>query len=471
MLNKFFIGWLLFLLTQHCLAQTGSQSPYSYFGIGEVHNQTASYQTGMGGLSFAVRDSFNVNFSNPASYASLRLTIFDVSVSGSYTQYQSQTHKASIQNGRLNYLTIAFPIKYKVWGSSIGLLPYTAKGYNMQTTGTINDSITYNNLYQGSGGLNKLYWGNGFAIAQNVAVGLNLSYIFGNISRDRSTEFTQTAYYNSSYQVSTQYGYVDAQAGLQFKTDSLFIKRKKNFIRYITTDSISGTDTIKIKKDLLSGKSYTERKRLKAEKFLRFNFGATGTLGQNVTETSDIYIRTYKRNNIGVVLQRDTILYEENAKAKRKLPGSFGLGFSLQEINTWLIGVDASYQNWSVYNGADNNLDDAYKVIIGGEWMPKHNSAKYLQRVAYRAGLKYEKTNLNLNNTAIHDYAISFGGGFPIRKDAVTTAYSAYHSKLNVGIEFGIKGTTKNKLLQENYVRLTLGINFADQWFIKRKFD
>ncbi|HQV00276.1 MAG TPA: hypothetical protein PLO59_03895, partial [Bacteroidia bacterium] len=293
----------------------------------------------------------------------------------------------------------------------------------------------------------------------------------GNINRDRATEFTQAAYYNSSYQIATQYGYVSAQAGLQFKTDSLFIKRNKNFERYVTVDSINGLDTIKIKTDVLKGKSGIEKKKLKAEKFLRFNAGFTGALGQTVTETSDVFVRTYKRNNVGVILQRDTILYATNAETKRDLPGAIGVGFSLQEINKWLFGIDAGYQNWSVYNERNNALDDAYKVIVGGEWIPKYNSAKYAQRIAYRAGLRYEKTNLSLNNTAIHDYTLSIGAGLPIRKDGVTSAFSAYHSKLNVALEFGIKGTTKNSLLQENYVRLTIGVNFADQWFIKRKYD
>jgi len=32
-------------------------------------------------------------------------------------------------------------------------------------------------------------------------------------------------------------------------------------------------------------------------------------------------------------------------------------------------------------------------------------------------------------------------------------------------------GTKANGLLQETYVRLTLGLSLNDKWFVKRKYD
>ena len=52
------------------LAQTGTSSPYSRFGIGELKNKNVNARLrGMGGLSNAIISNRFVNPSNPASYS------------------------------------------------------------------------------------------------------------------------------------------------------------------------------------------------------------------------------------------------------------------------------------------------------------------------------------------------------------------------------------------------------------------
>ena len=42
----------------------------------------------------------------------------------------------------------------------------------------------------------------------------------------------------------------------------------------------------------------------------------------------------------------------------------------------------------------------------------------------------------------------------------------------NVILNYGIKGTTQNDLIRENYINLTFVINYGSVWFTKgRKFD
>ena len=43
-------------------------------------------------------------------------------------------------------------------------------------------------------------------------------------------------------------------------------------------------------------------------------------------------------------------------------------------------------------------------------------------------------------------------------------------SNLNLGLEFGKKGTTSNNLVQENYIILNIGFSLNDKWFVKSKF-
>jgi hypothetical protein len=82
--------------------------------------------------------------------------------------------------------------------------------------------------------------------------------------------------------------------------------------------------------------------------------------------------------------------------------------------------------------------------------------------VVYRAGLYYEKTGLNINSESINEFGISFGLGLPV---------GDLFSNANLGFEIGKRGTTKNNLIQENFVNFQLSLSLNDRWFQKRKYD
>jgi len=44
-------------------------------------------------------------------------------------------------------------------------------------------------------------------------------------------------------------------------------------------------------------------------------------------------------------------------------------------------------------------------------------------------------------------------------------------SNLNLGLEYGQRGTTNSGLIQENFFKLSIGLSLNDQWFVKRKFN
>jgi hypothetical protein len=80
----------------------------------------------------------------------------------------------------------------------------------------------------------------------------------------------------------------------------------------------------------------------------------------------------------------------------------------------------------------------------------------------YRGGLRFENTGLVVNGQSIDDKALTFGLGLPLRGS---------FSNINVGFEFGSKGTTKAGLIKENYANISVSFSLNDQWFIKRKYD
>jgi len=56
---------------------------------------------------------------------------------------------------------------------------------------------------------------------------------------------------------------------------------------------------------------------------------------------------------------------------------------------------------------------------------------------------------------------VTFGLGLPITGSL---------SNVNLGFEFGKKGTTSNSLVQENYFNINIGVSLNDKWFVRSKF-
>ena len=103
------------------------------------------------------------------------------------------------------------------------------------------------------------------------------------------------------------------------------------------------------------------------------------------------------------------------------------------------------------------------RVAIGGYFIPQYNSfTSYLKRITYRGGLRYENTGLIVNDKAIDDMAVTLGLGFPM---------TGSFSNINVGMEYGRRGTKAADLVRENYLNFTVSLSLSDKWFVKRKIN
>src|SRR5690554_460974 len=171
-------------ITQVIFAQeVGSNSPYGRYGFGVLSNPSLGASEAMGGISYGLRRSQQVNPGNPASYSALdSLTfIFDMGVSGHLAQMDDGSNKRDYYNGNLDYVAIQFPLLRKV-GASVGLLPYSKTGYNYGGARSLSN-IQYLESYRGTGGLSQIYAGLAWEPVRNLSAGFNLSYLFGSFSR------------------------------------------------------------------------------------------------------------------------------------------------------------------------------------------------------------------------------------------------------------------------------------------------
>ncbi len=413
----------ILLLGYEIKAQNSTSSPYSRFGLGNIMETTNIRNAAMGGIVIGTRSATHLSPQNPASYTAMDslMFVFDAAL---YTQtgtLSSSGVSNSFSNASLKYLTMGFPITHW-WKTSIGLLPFSSVGYNIYS---LEENEKLGQVYysfQGDGGLNNFYWGNGFKINDHLSLGANIYYMFGTIQHQRMAHFP----------------------------DSVYIKNTR------VTDDFAVSDF-----NYLFGIQYHRQ-------ISGLNFTAGATFG-NKTEISGDKTRLIETlfggfeggTEIGI----DTVenIIEEDGTIQ--LPSKFGVGFSFEKPNKWTFGADFGMTFWKDYEafGSNDSLKNTYYVALGAEWIPSNTSVSgYWQRVKYRVGMRYKKDYLSLRDHGLNEYIISFGFGLPLPRTRTT---------VNLGVELGTRGTTQDDLIKENYVKFSIGMAISEFWFFKRKYN
>jgi hypothetical protein len=417
MIKKIIVGVVL-LISTLSFGQEGTASPYSFYGIGDVKFKGAIDNRSMGGVS-VFSDSIHVNLQNPASFSKLRLTTF--TVAGNYNSVGLKTSSESerAQRTTLEYLVVAMPISKK-FGASIGLLPFSSVGYKIQNLNSEPGQV--NNLYDGSGGVNRVFAALGYSITPHLSIGADLNYNFGDIATKNSTYIT----------------------GVELGT------------REINESNISG---VNVNFGLMYSRKVSEKHTL----FSSFVYAPEGKLNlQNQRTIATVLFSPV----FGEIPQVEEEIPVSNTRLK--IPSKFGFGLGFGEEKKWGIGAEVTFQESSQFGNRFNDIQNAsfensQKISVGGFYIPNYSSfTSYFKRVTYRGGFNYENTGLLLNNEQINNYGITFGLGLPV---------TGSFSNINLGVEFGKRGTTNAGLIEENYLNVSIGLSLNDKWFVKRKYE
>lgn len=415
-----FITLLFSVIGGAVLAQNNPSSPYTRYGLGSLSNRNTIFCSSMGGLSQAVQMPYVINSGNPASYNSIDTLGFllDGSLIATFLNSKTETSQQSSNNSSLGYFNVGFTV-VKGWKTVIGIQPFSDVGYKITTAGTDNVLGKYTYNYIGDGGLTQAYWGNSLRIMRGLSVGLNTSYLFGTISRQRVQEFENMTV-----------------LGLDSKN--------KTYIRGF---------------NFLGGVQY--KKELKNDYY--FILGATAGLSSSISATDDIFTTTFIRNTVGTHITKDTVENYNNKDGKIVLPFVAGGGVSFGKTDKFMIGADMNWQNWSKYTIFDQNdsLSDSYQIAVGGVFVPNSQSQNFLKKIRYRAGFRFQQSYLDLKNTNINEFGINFGVSIPIKKK----------SSFNIGLEYGERGTISNNLIKESFTRISIGFQLWDNMYVRRKLD
>ncbi len=416
MIKKILVSACL-LLSVFTAAQEGTYSPYSFYGIGDQRFKGTAEFRSMGGVSIFA-DSIHVNLQNPASFSALKLTTFTAGGSFSSARLHTETQQEKAQRTTLDYFAVALPAGKA--GFSFGLMPYTSVGYKVVNSSPVVEDLPSAGTFTGTGGVNRVFLGMGYEIFKNFRAGIDVSYHFGSVD----TQSTQTV------------------GGISLSTR----EENSSEIRGFNTNLGLMYERVFGKYKGFAGLTYSPETSLKTDNFRK--------------------LQTIQQVVAGDILYDEQIIEVPDGEMILPSKVTFGLGVGVPL--KWEVGAEIAMQGSSKQANRFTDIrnvafEDAIKYSIGGFYIPNYNSyASYLSRITYRFGARHEKTGMVLAGKSIFDTGVTAGVGLPI---------TGTFSNVNIGLEYGKRGTVFNGLIEENYFNVSIGLSFNDRWFLKRKYD
>jgi hypothetical protein len=415
---KNFLASLALLFSIGMLAQSGTPSPYSFYGIGDITFKGALENREMGGLS-VIPDSIHINLQNPASYAGLKLTALTIGITNNRTNLKTNDKEAKATRTPLDYLAVGLPMGK--FGAGFGLIPYSSVGYNLRSPDGNGSEI--DTRYSGSGGLNKAFLALAYNLNPKWNIGIDFNYNFGQIKTTSIEAIPGVVQYGSRERNTSDMSGLNINLGLMFQS-----KLKK-------------------KLDVFASLVYSPQSNLR------------------LANERNIATILYSDDAGEIVMDPQDIPVED---AVIKMPSKISIGGGIGQVKKWMIGTEITFQQSGDFGNRFSDIenvsyDNAQKYSLGGYFIPKYNSfSSYLARVTYRAGLRYETMGLVINGKSIEDKSFSFGFGFPV---------GGAFSQINLGLELGRRGTKAAGLIEENYKNFSLSLSLNDRWFVRKKYD
>lgn len=355
-------------------AQNATSSPSSRFGYGELNDNLPSAYRAMGGVGIGMRSNKAINSAQPASYTACDSMTFMFDIAGSflYTNYGDSYGMRNRLNGNLEYVTVQFPIWRQHIAFSAGVTPYSASGYNFSLSDSVNSDYHYTHTYSGEGGFTQVYGGLSFNICNWVALGANVYYMFGDITKSRTQSFLE-----ADVMGATQTDYL--------KINSLRLRYGIQFFHTF------GKHTIVL------GGIFENKQRFSRSEYMQVE-----------------------------ITSNDTVETLQNAF---EMPLMYGAGISYNYANRLTIALDYQCQDWTdvLFFDKNNVLRARERWMMGLEYRHDPTSRTYAHRICWRLGANY--TTSYSMNTSMPEIGAAIGIGFPLRTvgTVINTTFEYVH--------------------------------------------
>ena len=416
-----FSGWALQAQTEG--TYTG-YTPYSVFGVGELHQSGTAWNRGMGGVGIAARNNRYINILNPASVTARDTLSFmaDFGLSGRISMFTEGENRGANNIVNIDDFVISFPM-WKNTAFMAGIRPLTDVGYNISSKKI--DLYTYQETFTsyGSGGLYQVFGAAAITLWDRLSIGAQANYNFGNINKKANIVYADQSYRNTASGDSLQINNVTAKIGLQYV------------------------------QPLAVGHSLT--------------LGATYEFG---TRINGYHISYRELGSYSYARKRNQELLNQY---NMQIGSDMGVGISYRNADKLMIEVDYTLTNWTRSRMNEvagfSNVGDVIfapgigqSVRAGFELTPNRSDIRYyLRRCTYRAGAFYDRSYYTVNGDHINSVGVNLGITLPVFR---------WYNGLSIGLEFGQRGLSSN-FVRENYFGFSVGMNVFDIWFQKRSYE
>jgi hypothetical protein len=390
-------------------------SPYSIIGIGDIETSYFNRTSGMANTGIAYRNNKYIILNNPASLSDFQSQLFLVELSGrgKFVNFTGSdiTPNTNGKDFSIERLSLGVRIN-KWWGTSVGLMPFSTSNYSFSgTTSLQGTSTTLPVEYDGSGGINRFYFANGFRITKNLSVGINTSFLGGSLAQQDTLESADL-------------------------TTGIFTKRNIYVRNWYFDYGIQYHIPVSKKWDLTIGATYANRADLRAQ-----------SSALVMDEKGDTLSNKILPNNFFT------------------LPNSTGVGLAITKDKRVTFLADYRFQDWSSLNikGQNYSLINSSRYSAGMEY----SKLKQYLGVPYevfdlQAGAFYDKSYLKIGNEQIADRGFTLGVGLNSKRSTLS-----YH----LSAEFGTRGSQYTPV-RESYASFTIGFSYKDFWYTKgRKYE
>lgn len=409
-MKKFFVV----TITLFSFAFAGKGSIYSRFGIGDIGTFSNGRTAGMGHTGVAMFSGASINYMNPASTGNIARTLF--SAGYQYKMYSSEDASGTsvIGTGSFSEFGLAFPLssRHNIV-LSLGMVPFSSVGYEQRTVQSVGGTEA-TQVYEGRGGISSGQMSLSYSPMSDLTLGVTGHLLFGSIYRDQSITFSNSGFYGGSYNQTLSMSGVAATVGGIY----------------------SGID---------KALGFSETKSI--------DVGVTIFSGASLDLDNEI-LRNYSSN-------QDTLL---PAGSTVEIPVGISAGVSYLH-NKVMYAADLHFQNWENFtvNGVHpSEIQNSIRIGAGLEFLPTDNiGGSFWQKSSYRAGGYFRMTNLILNGESINELFVTAGLGLPF----------SFESRVNLGIEAGIRGSVSATLIKDTIVRFTVSVTASEMMFIPPVID
>lgn len=395
-------------------------SPYSVYGVGQLHQGGTAWNRGMGGIGIASRNNRFVNIMNPAAVTARDSLSFmsDFGLSGRFSYFSKSGKKNVNTLFNIDDFVISFPLWHNT-AFMVGVSPYSDVGYNISYKDM--DVWTGQRTFTtaGNGGLYQAFAAGGITLWNRLSLGAQFNYVFGNINKAASSSYSDETY------------------RVHATGDSL---RVHNF---------SGTFGLQYEQPLAAGNSLV--------------FGATYRLSTSL-EGEHIHYRSlgsYDRSR------------EVKTVSGLSLGDELGVGLAFRSSDRWMVEVNYLRTDWSQsgfesFSGFSNVGDVRFASSVGQsfragfEFTPNRNDIRYyMRRCTYRGGLYYEQSHYTVDGAHVNAVGLTLGMTLPVFR---------WYNGVTVGVDLGRKGLSGSQV-KETYAGFNIGFNVFDIWFRKPRYE